>query len=182
MSVQDLLIQQVVAFQSAIIDSCRRSRRPDQTDAMALRLRGSVVSMTRQQLALLALAGLPAAEGQQQSTAEAQQSTPEGHLQPMPETLPQLAPEPPEPEPPPSQPLLAQSEPEWAADTDDHVLSGDALARFVSRRIDPRESPYSAWQRSLQESEGATQRYPAQASDRRRRDVNARTNSITKPP
>jgi hypothetical protein len=131
MSLQDLLTQQIIAFHTAILDSCRRSGQPEQSDAMALRLRGNVVSMTKLQLSMIALAQTDATE----------------------------------PEPPP---------PEEAFDPDDHQLTGDALSRFVSRRLGPDEDPQAAWQAALRESDDATRGSAGKASGRRLRDVNAR--------
>src|SRR5271165_1155510 len=114
MLLQELLTEQVLAFHTAILDSCHRSRRPEQTDTVALRLRTNLVSMTKVQLAMVSLA-----------RAEA-------------------------PEPPPHAP---------DPDPDDHVLTGDALSQFVSRRLDPAESPHDAWQQSLRDGDDATRRF-----------------------
>ena len=123
MLLQELLTEQVLAFHTAILDSCHRSRRPEQTDAVALRLRTNAVSMTKVQLAMVSLARAEAPEPERE----------------------------PAPEPPPHAP-----EP----DSDDHVLTGDALLRFVSRRLDPAESPHDAWQQSLRDGDDATRRFP----------------------
>src|SRR5208282_5609286 len=116
------LSEQILAFHTAILDSCHRSRRPEQTDTVALWLRTNVVSMTKVQLAMVSLA-----------RAEAPEPEPE-----------------PAPEPPPHAP---------DPDPDDHVLTGDALSQFVSRRLDPTESPHDAWRQSLRDGDDATRRF-----------------------
>jgi hypothetical protein len=70
----------------------------------------------------------------------------------------------PEREPPPAETF----------DPGDHPLTGDALSRFVSRRLGPDENPHAAWQAALRESDDATQRFRGKTSGRRSRDVNAR--------
>ena len=53
MSYEEMLAQQFVAFHTAVIDSCGRSNQPQQTDAMALRLRNNALAMTKLQMTLL---------------------------------------------------------------------------------------------------------------------------------
>jgi hypothetical protein len=150
MPLQDILTEQIIAFHAAIMDSCRRSLREEQTDRMVLGLRGNAVSMAKLQLAMAALAG-------NQARAPSPEQAPEPSLF-------ELA----VPEPPAMPPVP------WAADPEDHVLAGDALSHFVSRRLGPGESAHEAWQQALRTGDDATQRYPTRASDRGRRDVNAR--------
>lgn len=170
MSYEEMLAQQFIAFHTAIVDSCGRSNRPEQTDAMALRLRNNALAMTKLQMTLL-----PHAHGADTQTPDDTDRLPKAKRTPKPE--PVLDPEPgswpepegwPEPEtapePQPPEPAANAVEPHQ-----DHILSGDALSRFVSRRLDPAESAYQAWQHSLREAAGgvrrdATQLYGGQAS------------------
>ena len=55
MSFHTAFTQQIQAFQAAILDDCDRACRPDQTDAMALRLRANALALAKVQLALVAL-------------------------------------------------------------------------------------------------------------------------------
>ena len=180
MSYEEMLSQQFIAFHAAIVDSCDRSNQPQQTDAMALRLRNNAMAMTKLQITLLPLAR--GADCQAPGTAEPPF---EAKHVPKPELLPGppqalLDPEPAswaEPEP---WHIPESVNPEPVANVvesaKDHILSGDALSRFVSRRIDPAESAYQAWQQSLRDAAGdlrrdATQLYGRQASGRRLPDV-----------
>ncbi len=171
MSFEEMLAQQFNAFHAAIVDSCDRSNRPQQTDAMALRLRNNALAMTKLQLTLLPLACGAGA----QTPPEAEPLPHAKHAQgpaPMPNPEPDWT----EPEPWPETESLAETtDPETAAHAAeparDHVLAGDALSRFVSRRIDPAESAYQAWHDSLREATSgprrdATQLHGGQASGR----------------
>ena len=163
MQLQDLLTEQILAFHDAIMDSCRRALRPEHSDRMALGLRGNAVSMAKLQLAMAALAPTEA------PVPAPDPAIPEHPVARQPGSAsPALEPpwaEPPLPDPPPMTGTI---------DPADHVLTGDALSRFASRRLGPDESAHAAWQLALAAGDDATQRYPARASDRGRRDVNAR--------
>ena len=179
MSYEEMLAQQFIAFHAAVVDSCGRSNRPQQTDAMALRLRNNALAMTKLQMTLL-----PLARGADAWTPDNVERFSKAKPEPMPEPQPALDPEPAfwaEPEPwhiPEAPPEPVDPEPAGNAvePAQDHILSGDALSRFVSRRIDPAESAYQAWQQSLRDAAGglrrdATQLYGGQASGRRPPDV-----------
>jgi hypothetical protein len=62
------------------------------------------------------------------------------------------------------QPASWPEEPAPHPDTDDHpdhILAGDALSRFVSRRLGPDESPHEVWQRLQDGLPAQAQRNPA---------------------
>ncbi len=125
MSPREAFPLQIRMLQAAIIDNCERAACAGQTDAMALRLRGNALALGKLQLALLALSNAVAAE-------------------PRVARLPEPSPaEPASAEPAFGEPLsLAR----------DRLLTGDALSRFVSRRLEPEESAHEVWQ-LLQEAE-----------------------------
>ena len=161
MSYEEMLAQQFIAFHAAIVDSCGRSNRPQQTDAMALRLRNNALAMTKLQMTLLPLAR--GADAQTPGDAEPpSKATPAPKLELMPEPQPVLDPELAfwaEPEPwhileAPPEPVDPEPAANAVESAQDHILSGDALSRFVSRRIDPAESAYQAWQQSLRDAAG----------------------------
>jgi hypothetical protein len=58
------------------------------------------------------------------------------------------------------EPVVEQPSMPMVTSTPDRVLTGDALSRFASRRLEPGESPHEIWQ-TLQESEAGRRRNPA---------------------
>ncbi len=79
-----MLSAQAVAFHTAIMDTCRRAKQPEHSDAMALWMYGKALAMGRLQLTMLAM-------------AEAAPAEPEPHEPGLYEAAPS-EPEPPEPE------------------------------------------------------------------------------------
>ena len=55
MSIQYPLPRQIQAFHAAILDDCDRAARPEQPDAMVLRLRINALALAKVQLAMVAL-------------------------------------------------------------------------------------------------------------------------------
>jgi hypothetical protein len=134
MSLQQLFLLQIQAFHTAIINDCHRAARPDQTDVMALRLRGNAATLTRLQLTLCAVTQdvdlvpeppVPVTR------------VPEPVIEPEPETVAELEPV------RKIAPLVARRP---SPPPQDHMPSGDALSRFVSRRLELDESPHHVWQ------------------------------------
>jgi hypothetical protein len=126
MSPQEAFTLQIQTFHTAIVDDCNRAAGAGRSDAMVLRLRNNAVALTKLQLAMLAAT---------QSSAC------------TPEPLPALEPEQaagPGPERPVESPVGPSAG--LASSPQDRVLSGDALSRFVSRRLDPDESAHNVWQ------------------------------------
>src|SRR5947209_6686895 len=114
MSPHELLQLQIRAFHAAIIDDCERAACPGQTDAMALRLRNNALALGRMQLTMLVLIDAPRVDTPTIDTRPSDASAAEP-------TSPDSEPEPAEPPVPPP----------------DHRLSGDALSRFVSSKLEP---------------------------------------------
>jgi hypothetical protein len=140
MSLHQAISQQILVFHTAILDDCDRAARPDRTDAMALRLRANAIVLAKLQLEMLALtktepfgAERPLAEPNQPQDARASSDQDVG---PAHEQAPADG---------ASRPL----------EQPDHILSGDALSRFVSRRLDDNESPHDVWQQLNQVPETA---------------------------
>jgi hypothetical protein len=139
MSPHELLQLQVRAFHAAIIDDCERAACPGQGDAMALRLRNNALALGRMQLTMLALIDTPRTDAPR-SDATLSDATPYG-ARPSDASTEEPAPPEAEPEPPVPPP--------------DHKLSGDALSRFVSSRLEPDQSPYDVWQHLQEEASEA---------------------------
>ena len=55
MSIQYPFSRQIQAFHAAILDDCDRAARPEQPDAMVLRLRINALALAKVQLAMVAL-------------------------------------------------------------------------------------------------------------------------------
>ena len=134
MPLNDRLTRQFHAFHHAILDDCERASRPGQSDAMALLLRTNAMALAKLELAILA---------RLQGTHDRQQD--------MDPTAG-----------PADEPASWPDEPAPHPDTDeDHILAGDALSRFVSRRLGPDESPHEVWQRLQDGTTAKPQRNPA---------------------
>jgi hypothetical protein len=132
MSPQAAFSLQFEAFHTAIIDDCDRAAGAERTDGMALRLRNNAVALARLQLAMLAAtrAERPACAMEPVPAPEAvAHAEPQAVFHPEREAVSQ-----------PERPVEPRSSPR------DHVLSGDALSHFVSRRLEPDESPHHVWQ------------------------------------
>jgi hypothetical protein len=154
MSFQHALQQQILAFHTAIIDDCNRAARPGQTDAVALQLRKNALALAKVQLALLALdhhvaADAPVAfseagvldHGENSDQEENSDHGDDRVIDPLPE--------------PRAVDKLPASSPQ------DRILTGDALSRFVSRRLDPGESTHDVWQELQDDEPVRCQRNPA---------------------
>jgi hypothetical protein len=135
MFLQNALSQQFMAFHVAIIDDCNRAARPEQTDAMVLRLRNNALALGRLQLPMLAVSRDDDRRGTVSALEPAAASEPEG--------APELALEPARQSKP--QPVV-EPRMQSAAPDSHRVLNGDALCRFVSGRLEPSESPHRVWQ------------------------------------
>jgi hypothetical protein len=130
----DLLAQQIQAFQTAILDDCQRAVRAGQSDAMALKLRANALALYRAQAAMLAMAG----PGLAPAATDKLQETAD------------------------DDPTFAAGDVHPGEPGGERSLAGDALSRFVSRRLDPSESAHDAWHRSLTEAPATPrQRNPA---------------------
>jgi hypothetical protein len=125
MSLTEMLSRQVLAFHDAIVSSCDRAAQPQCSDGMALRLRNNALALARVQLTMMSLTQAAACEPQ---TAQPQPD----YNQPEPEPIGQ----PVRPDP-------------------DRILTGDALSRFVSRRLEPGECEHDIWRQSLHDAEAA---------------------------
>jgi hypothetical protein len=154
MSIQISFSRQIQAFHAAILDDCDRASRPDQHDAMVLRLRANALALAKVQLALAAVlrteppepvatasrhlypAGDPPADSEGASPPRPSEVSAMG-LPGHKETIAG----------PPLGELTGPRE-----DGDERALTGDTLSRFVSHRLTPDESPYEVWQR-LQEAD-----------------------------
>jgi hypothetical protein len=128
MSPHQLLQLQIRAFHAAIIDDCERAACPGQGDAMALRLRNNALALGRMQLTMLALIDPPPSAAPTSDLRASDASA--------------MEPPAPEPETEPAEPPVSPP---------DHRLSGDALSRFVSSRLEPEQSPYDVWQHMQEE-------------------------------
>ncbi|MDR3533608.1 MAG: hypothetical protein P4L90_23985 [Rhodopila sp.] len=106
---------------------------------MTLRLRNNALALARMQLSMLALARAEPA----QPVIDAPPPAGTGpQVMPGQDEAATACPNAPEPDPEPAEPLPLP----------DHLPSGDALSRFVSRRLEPDESPHEVWQQ-LHETE-----------------------------
>jgi hypothetical protein len=147
MSIEDPFSLQIQAFHAAILDDCDRAARPEQLDAMVLRLRSNALALAKVQLAMVALMKaerpepFPPAHGcpDQDPTGDRWNSAAR--------TLGDEAPS-----------ADALQEPPHRDDQDDRIFTGDALSRFVSHRLTPDQSPHEVWQR-VQEPDPAKQRH-----------------------
>jgi hypothetical protein len=121
-------LRQLEAFHTAILDNFERALRPAQSDAIALQLRSNALALTEAQLVMLAwlqtapLAheppsrAMPTAAGACDGSDASDEVGIDGGTAP------------------------------FSVDSRDHVLAGDALSRFVSRRLGADESPHAVWQ------------------------------------
>ncbi len=156
MSIQYPFSRQIQAFHAAILDDCDRAARPEQPDAMVLRLRINALALAKVQLAMVALMK---AESPERVAAAVERpdedltrdrdrtsgSWPDENS--VTRTLDDEAPT-----------VDALREPPQRDDQDDRILTGDALSRFVSHRLTTDQSPHEVWQR-MQETASANQRH-----------------------
>jgi len=112
----------------------------EQTDRMALSLRGNAVSMAKLQLAMASLAG---SEAPSPEPAPVPDRAAPNHAAPEYAAPEYAAPVPASAEPPRLAPPPCRAEPA------DHALCSDALSLFVSHRLAPGESAYEAWEWAL---------------------------------
>ncbi|HEY4042813.1 MAG TPA: hypothetical protein VGM32_13340 [Rhodopila sp.] len=128
----DVFARQIQAFHIAILDNCDRAARAGQTDATVLHLRANALALVDAQFAMVALL-----------TAEAPVTAGDRHQDNAPLSGAQED----------RVPGLAEASMFGATSggQEDRVLAGDALSRFVSRRLQPGESPHEVWQQMLQE-------------------------------
>jgi hypothetical protein len=157
-SVQDAFSRQIQAFHAAILDNCDRAAHPGQSDAMVLRLRANALALAKVQLAMVALAkaGRPelvaAADHCPDEEPAGDRLARSDDTSPTPDEVPaDLAPN-------DEAPMTGRGLAIMVTDGDeDRLLTGDALSRFVSSRLNPGESPHEVWQ-YLQEADPAKRR------------------------
>jgi hypothetical protein len=170
MSFPDAFSRQIQAFHTAIIDDCDRAARPEQNDAMVLRLRANALALAKVQLAMMTLVRAEPPELVAAAVRHPDDVSVGDRLAASDDTTPSWPGEralyqgivptihPPNDEAPmPLAHVLARATMTLGDDHEDRVLTGDALSRFVSRRLEPGESPHEVWQR-LQEPGPAKRR------------------------
>ena len=109
---------------------------------MALRLRNNALALGRMQLTMLALIDTPRSDTPRSDALRSNETS----YGARPSDASIEEPAPPEAEAEPAEPPVPLP---------DHRLSGDALSRFVSNRLEPDQSPYDVWQHLQEEASEA---------------------------